>query len=127
MSFLVAHHYLIEPTTPLITKLNSELEPSLAALLLERIVVSKSHADTKNAQVHQEHIARLKIAFLAWLMVDRVWDTPMQFTDLFGSSELSTALFDRWWKLSEIELEWFSDWEGFVEQAQEQVNNTKSE
>jgi hypothetical protein len=127
MSFLVAHHYLIEPTTQLITKLNSELEPSWAALLLERIVVSKSHADSQNVEAQPQSIARLKIAFLARLMVDRVWDTPTQFADLFGGSELSTALFDRWWTLSEIELEWFSDWEGFIEQAQEQVNNTKSE
>jgi hypothetical protein len=123
MSFLVAHHYLIEPRSQLSIKLNSELEESFASILLERIVVAKLRVNTLNPQLEQENISEIKIAFLARLLIDRVWDTSRQFADLFGSSQPSTALFDRWWTLCEIEYESFSDWEGFVFQARTQINN----
>jgi hypothetical protein len=123
MSFLVAHHYLIEPTSQLSIKLNSELEESFASILLERIIVVKLYVNNLDPQLEQANIAEIKIAFLARLLIDRVWDTSTQFTVLFGSSQLSTALFDRWWTLCEIECESFSDWEGFVTQARAQINN----
>ncbi len=123
MSFLIAHHYLIEPTSQLSLKLHSELEESFASILLERIVVAKLYVNNLNPQQEQESISEIKIAFLARLLIDRVWDTTTQFADLFGSSQLSTALFESWWTLCEIEYESFSDWEGFVTQAQAQINN----
>jgi hypothetical protein len=38
---------------------------------------------------------------------------------------LSTALFERWWTLSEIECESFSDWAGFVSQTRGTLQKTK--
>jgi hypothetical protein len=51
MSFLVAHHYLIEPTSQLSIKLNSELEESFASILLERIIVAKSYVNSLDPQL----------------------------------------------------------------------------
>ncbi len=116
MSFLITHHYLIEPTARLTEQLNAALEANFALVLLERIVVAKSHQSSLNIELEQANITEIKIAFLARLLIDRVWDYATQFTDLFGSSELSTELFDRWWVLSEIECESFLDWKGFVAQ-----------
>jgi hypothetical protein len=126
MSFLITHYYLIEPTPPLITRLQSALEESFASVLLERLVVAKSHQSSLNTVLEQANITEIKLAFLARLLIDRVWDFATQFEDLFGSQELSTSLFDRWWTLSEIECESFSDWAGFVTQAREQSNNASN-
>jgi hypothetical protein len=123
MSFLIAHHYLIEPTPQLITRLQSALEDSFATVLLERIVVAKLHQSSLKDELERTNITEIKLAFLARLLIDRVWDSATQFEGLFGSSELSTTLFDRWWTLSEIECESFSDWAGFVIQAQAQIDN----
>jgi hypothetical protein len=126
MSFLITHYYLIEPTPLLITRLQSALEEFFASMLLERIVVAKSHQSSLSIELEQANITEIKLAFLARLLIDRVWDFATQFEDLFGSPDLSVTLFDRWWTLSEIEYESFSDWEGFVTQAREQSNNANN-
>ena len=57
---------------------------------------------------------QIKLAYLSMLRVDRVWDSPNQFERLFGSSELSSDLFDTWWTLSELDTEWFEELEQSV-------------
>src|SRR5688500_17860937 len=112
MSFMLLHHYLIEPTPRLIEVIRREVaDAGFADVLLERLLVPKMHvaghgADDANAM-------QIKLAYLSMLRVDRVWDTPDQFEELFGSATLNGELFDRWWTLSEVDTEQFEDLEKF--------------
>jgi hypothetical protein len=114
VSFLISHYYLVEPTPQLVERVRAVLDADFASVILERVVVAKRHialhGDDANA-------VALKLAFLSLLRIDRIWDTPTQFEEVFGSATLAPELFDRWWTLTEVEFALFEDWEPFVGQA----------
>jgi hypothetical protein len=117
MSFLVTHYYLIEPKPNLVARAKTMLDADFAHVFLERIVVAKSHVGTKNDQLEQAHMAILKQGFLARSKNDWSWDSPTQFAELLEASELTTALFDRWWQCSEIEYASFDEWQQFIDRG----------
>jgi hypothetical protein len=118
MSFLIVHHYLIEPKPNLVARATAMLEANFAEVFLQRIVVSKAHQPTSNLPLEQANIAALKQGFLAKTRFDWAWDSPTQFAALLGNSDLTTALFDQWWECTEIEIEFFDHWQSFRQQAE---------
>lgn len=112
MSFLIDHYYLIEPRPQLAERVRTTLDANFASVVLERVVVAKEHNGPH--VVDDAHAVTLKLAFLSLLRVDRIWDTPTQFEEQFGSARLSVDLFDRWWTLAAIECARFEEWERFV-------------
>ena len=111
---MIYHHYRIEPTAQLAERVHAALDSDFASVILERVVVAKQHIALRDDDANA---VALKLAFLSLLRVDRIWDTPTQFAEVFGSADLSPELFDRWWTLSEVECVRFEDWEPFVGQA----------
>jgi hypothetical protein len=114
VSFEIAYYYLIEPTPPLVERVRAALDANFASVILERVVISKRHVAGHLAEADEAHLIALKLALLSLLKIDRIWDTPAQFEQVFGSTELSAELFDRWWTLTEIEYVSFEEWERFV-------------
>lgn len=117
VSFQIDYHYLVEPTPELAVRVRAALDDDFASVILERVVVSKLHVAMHSAQADEANAVALKLAFLSLLRVDRFWDTPTQFEEVFGSATLSPELFDRWWTLTEVEFALFADWEQFVGRA----------
>jgi hypothetical protein len=116
MSFELEYYYLIEPTPRLAEQVRRQLGGSdLAEVLLERLLIPKMHV--RGHGYDEANEAQLKLAYLSMLRVDRVWDHPEQFEALFGSSQLSVELFDRWWTLSDLDAERFVELEDFVARA----------
>lgn len=115
MSFLIDHHYLVEPTPQLVERVRAALDADFASVILERVVVAKRHVALHGTD--DPNAIALKLAFLSLLRVDRIWDTPTQFEELFGSAAICPELFDRWWTLTEVEFAHFEEWEQFVGRA----------
>jgi hypothetical protein len=117
VSFEIAYYYLIEPTPPLVERVEATLDEDVASVILEWVVVSKRHIAGHGSEADEANLISLKLAFLSLLKIDRIWDTPTQFEEVFGSAELSPELFDRWWMLTEVEYVPFEEWDQFVGRA----------
>ena len=116
MSFELQYYYLVEPAPQLIEMIRREVpDADFADVLLERLLIPKMHVAGHG--MDDVNATQLKLAYLSMIRVDRVWDAPDQFQQLFGSSTLSAELFDRWWTLSEVDTELFEDLEKFVRDA----------
>lgn len=109
MSFELYYHYLIEPKSVLQARAVAVLDARFAEFLLERVLICKPHVKGHNESADELHLQQLKLVHLGRLRHDITWDTSSQFMDLFGSQELSTELFDRWWNICEIENLVFAD------------------
>jgi hypothetical protein len=115
MSFLILHHYLIEPMPQLVELVRHPQAADFAATLLRRVIVPKMHVKGHGADDANE--AQIKLAYLSMIRMDTLWDSPEQFAELLGSSTLDVGLFDRWWTLAEVDAEPFEALEKFVRDA----------
>ena len=95
--------YLIEARKALEESVNSNDDSDLPHLLLDPVMLSHEESDS-HWTVH-DHAHLVKLLFLAQVKEYEPLRDDNAIEDLFGSTELSQELFDRWWTIRRLQLD----------------------
>jgi hypothetical protein len=93
--------YLIRASADLEDRLGRD-GGELASLLREPVLWQKDEPD-RSPWGQRDHIAKVKLLFLANLVVEYGGITELR--ELLGDGSLSIAAFDRWWRLERYSLD----------------------
>ena len=97
--------YLIDPRPDLPARLAGRVDPDLAELLTEPVVLSHTEGGCHSLWQPEDHALRVKLVFLASLRQYDTLETDASVEAVFGSSRISAALFDRWWTIRRLEID----------------------
>lgn len=95
--------YLIEARKALEESVNSNDVSDLPDLLLDPVMLS--HEESDSLWMAHDHAHLVKLLFLAQVKEYEPLRDDSAFEDLFGSTELSQELFDRWWTIRRLQLD----------------------
>ena len=94
--------YLIDPKPALCDRLGDCADRDLAEVLVEPVLIRNLEPD-KLMWRREEHAVAVKLMFLSYVRELDPFARPCEFESLFGSSRLSTNLFDRWWTIRRLD------------------------
>ncbi len=104
MSFRYEAFYLVEPRPELAERLRDCVAPELADLLMEPLLYRRQE-NTGSNWLAAERLLQVKLLFLADLRQYTPLAEDAGFTRVFGSAQISMALFDRWWTARRFQVE----------------------
>jgi hypothetical protein len=95
--------YLIEVRPALRDRLEGRVESDFAEFLVEPVVLSNKEGGCHSAWRADDHALTVKLLYLAQVREYTPFSSDASFEAVFGSSRLSSALFDRWWTIRRLE------------------------
>jgi len=90
--------YLIEPRPELAPWLSGRVDPDLADILLEPVVLVNPEGG-RSVWTSIDHALTVKLVYLASLRQYTPLESDAGFESALGSPRISLELFDRWWTL----------------------------
>jgi|GEM_PF-3600038 len=105
MSFKTTGYYAINPRPEFADWLLERTDADMVELLTEPKLIEHDEFIGKTSWGPRENVLRVKILFLAGLRDLRPISDDAGCESILGSSEISEAMFDRWWTIQYLELE----------------------
>jgi hypothetical protein len=119
--------YLIEPRPELRARLSGRVDPDLADILLEPLVLVNPEGGQSIWMPH-DHALTVKLVYLASLRQYTPLESDAEFESALGTSRMSVKLFDRWWLLRLLPgLERTEDLRQFVAKHLDNIERTGNE